>query len=218
MVEDPRAEALRRLDEDYIRGAIGAEEYTQLRKRVLEGEVPSATAQPSYWPPPPAGAPAPPPQYAPYADVPGVDPVTGQPLAGWGRRAGALLLDSLFYIVTFVPTIAWAITTEDPVTGEISPVAAWVLVVQLLIFPTLYSWLAVGIWGHTLGKKALGIEIRRAEDAGRIGYARALGRAVSVIFLSFCTLPLVLSYLWPLWDQRNQTLHDKMASSIVVRS
>jgi uncharacterized RDD family membrane protein YckC len=38
-----------------------------------------------------------------------------------------------------------------------------------------------------------------------------------VLFLSFCSLPLLLSYLWPLWDQRNQTLHDKMVGSIVVR-
>jgi hypothetical protein len=27
----------------------------------------------------------------------------------------------------------------------------------------------------------------------------------------------LLDYLWPLWDGRNQTLHDKVANSIVVR-
>jgi uncharacterized RDD family membrane protein YckC len=30
-------------------------------------------------------------------------------------------------------------------------------------------------------------------------------------------LPLLLAYLWPLWDKRNQTLYDKMASTLVVR-
>jgi uncharacterized RDD family membrane protein YckC len=39
-----------------------------------------------------------------------------------------------------------------------------------------------------------------------------------VLFLSFCSLPLLISYLWPLWDSRNQTLHDKMASTIVVKN
>ena len=31
------------------------------------------------------------------------------------------------------------------------------------------------------------------------------------------TLPLILDYLWPLWDDRNQTLHDKAVSTVVVR-
>ena len=33
----------------------------------------------------------------------------------------------------------------------------------------------------------------------------------------FFLLPLVLAYLWPLWDKRNQTLDDKMVNTIVVR-
>ena len=28
----------------------------------------------------------------------------------------------------------------------------------------------------------------------------------------------LLDVLWPLWDDRNQTLHDKVVSSIAVRS
>jgi hypothetical protein len=28
---------------------------------------------------------------------------------------------------------------------------------------------------------------------------------------------LLLAYLWPLWDKRNQTLYDKIVSTIVVR-
>jgi uncharacterized RDD family membrane protein YckC len=31
-------------------------------------------------------------------------------------------------------------------------------------------------------------------------------------------LPLLLAYLWPIWDRRNQTLYDKMAGTIVVRT
>jgi uncharacterized RDD family membrane protein YckC len=39
-----------------------------------------------------------------------------------------------------------------------------------------------------------------------------------VLLLSIVTIPILLSYLWPLWDTRNQTLHDKMANTIVVRT
>jgi len=226
MTDDQRAEALRRLQDDYFRGAISAEEYEQLRKRMQEEEVAAAQEQlqqpPPYWPPPPPGTPVPaaPAQYLGYSGipVPGIDPFTGARLAGWGRRAGALLLDSLIYILSLIPAIALGIATEDPVTEEPGEIAVWILVVQLFLVPIVYGWLAVGRFGATLGKHIVGIRVRRSEDAGRVGYARALGRVASVLFLSFCSLPLLVSYLWPLWDRRNQTLHDKMASTIVVRN
>ncbi len=87
----------------------------------------------------------------------------------------------------------------------------------LLLFPFLYQWLMVGRWGQTLGKMALGIRVVRAEDAGPVGYARAAGRVAAVWLLGIFVLPLLLAYLWPLWDRRNQTLYDKLASTIVVR-
>ena len=71
--------------------------------------------------------------------------------------------------------------------------------------------------GTELGKMALGIRVVRNEDADRVSYPRALGRASSVWVLGIFSLPLLLAYLWPLWDRRNQTLYDKMASTIVVR-
>jgi len=34
--------------------------------------------------------------------------------------------------------------------------------------------------------------------------------------LGFFALPLLVAYLWPLWE-RKQTLYDKMVNTIVVR-
>jgi uncharacterized RDD family membrane protein YckC len=31
-------------------------------------------------------------------------------------------------------------------------------------------------------------------------------------------IPLIIDLLWPLWDKRNQTLHDKFAKTLIVRS
>jgi hypothetical protein len=31
-------------------------------------------------------------------------------------------------------------------------------------------------------------------------------------------IPAVLDYLWPLWDRRNQALHDKVVSSVVIKA
>jgi uncharacterized RDD family membrane protein YckC len=65
---------------------------------------------------------------------------------------------------------------------------------------------------------ALGERVVRAEDGGPAGYARAFGRMISQSLLGLFVLPLLLAYLWPLWDRRNQTLYDKMVGTIVVRS
>jgi hypothetical protein len=37
-----------------------------------------------------------------------------------------------------------------------------------------------------------------------------------LILLSL-SIPHYLDLLWPLWDRQNQTLHDKVASTLVVR-
>jgi len=61
------------------------------------------------------------------------------------------------------------------------------------------------------------VKVVRSTDAGRVSYMRALGRAVSTWLLGVLFVPILLAYLWPLWDRRNQTLYDKMAGTIVVR-
>jgi uncharacterized RDD family membrane protein YckC len=220
-------EALKRLEQDYLRGAIDAEEYARLRSQVMSRPSstdfpPPSPQQPTYVQPThvqPAQT-----QTSPaYADTTApyyatdVDPITQARLAGWGRRVAALLLDALVYVIAFIPTIVWSATTADPATDEISDAAAGVLVAQGFFLPFLYTWIMHGVWGQTLGKMALGIAVRRGEDAARIGFARALGRSASVLVLGIITIPLLLSYLWPLWDGRNQTIHDKMAGTIVVK-
>ena len=59
---------------------------------------------------------------------------------------------------------------------------------------------------------------------GVLGYGRALARAVfegvlRLINLLFFLLGLVwvLDMLFPLWDKKRQTLHDKVAGSVVLR-
>lgn len=78
----------------------------------------------------------------------------------------------------------------------------------------LYFTLLTGEGGQTLGKMLLGIRVIM-EDGSRIGYGRSfirsLGYIVSIFFGSF------LGFLWALWDRKNQTWHDKIAGTIVIR-
>jgi uncharacterized RDD family membrane protein YckC len=96
------------------------------------------------------------------------------------------------------------------------PVAAEIFV-PFVAGVFLYTWLMHGRYGQTLGKMAVGIKVVRGADGGRVSYARAFGRALAESALGFGTLPLVLSYFWPLWDRRRQALHDKIAGTTVVR-
>ena len=95
--------------------------------------------------------------------------------------------------------------------------------------------------GSSLGMRAVGVEVRTVEPVtGRLPWGvvvrRVLAFQLGVILVTAC-LPLginghvgllllavilglawfVLDVLWPLWDRRNQTLHDKIAGTLLVR-
>jgi uncharacterized RDD family membrane protein YckC len=66
----------------------------------------------------------------------------------------------------------------------------------------------------TIGKKALGLKVATL-SGDRISFGQATGRFfgkyVSAIIL-------LIGYLMMLWDDRKQTLHDKMAATLVLRN
>lgn len=87
----------------------------------------------------------------------------------------------------------------------------------------------LGFWRWkqaTPGKLAAGIRIRRRETPGPMPWSTMLPRFLFVQALAFLAyvpwlgivflLVSVLDYLWPLWDSRNQALHDKIARTNVV--
>jgi uncharacterized RDD family membrane protein YckC len=59
--------------------------------------------------------------------------------------------------------------------------------------------------------------VQHERTGNPIGYGSAAGRYLITVAFGIFYLPLLLDYLWPLWDDRNQTLHDKVVSSVVVR-
>ena len=56
------------------------------------------------------------------------------------------------------------------------------------------------------------------DHGGSIGYGRSFGRYAITFLFAIFILPVLLDYLWPLWDPKNQALHDKVAGSFVVRA
>jgi uncharacterized RDD family membrane protein YckC len=77
--------------------------------------------------------------------------------------------------------------------------------------------------GQTLGKQALNIAVVR-ENNQSIGFWFAFLRQVVVINWLFGIpsqilygIPIIIDYLWPLWDNKHQALHDKIVKTRVVR-
>jgi uncharacterized RDD family membrane protein YckC len=143
--------------------------------------------------------------------------VTAGELAGWGSRLGAYLLDTLLLLVPLALVIG-IVFALDP--DESSGLWALVVVAYLasLVVPFVYfAIMHGGERGQTFGKRALGIRV--VDEAGRsIGYGRAFGRYAITFAFGIFVLPIVLDYLWPLWDRKNQALHDKTVGSVVVRA
>ena len=134
--------------------------------------------------------------------------------ASWGRRAAALIIDNLLLIIPAVGFFALVYAPNDTV----SVIAAFLAIFFWIGFPFIYFTYLIGKTGQTFGKRWLGIRVEHADRGGPIGYGAAFGRYGMVFIFSIFTFPLVLDYLFPLWDSRNQALHDKVVSSIVVRA
>jgi uncharacterized RDD family membrane protein YckC len=75
-----------------------------------------------------------------------------------------------------------------------------------------------GARGQTVGKMVMAIAVKDPISGGSIGYGRAFVRwlVATVLWYAF-TIPGVIDVLFPLWDSKKQTIHDKAANSIVVK-
>lgn len=196
---------------------------------------------PGYQPPPPPGY-QPPPGYGQpppgYGQPPPTNPYesqTGGPPVGvyasWWSRVGAQLLDGLIALaVIIVPLIVGLVigfkdVETDPVTDEITGgVAAsgiLILVLTLLLYLGFDLWnrgVRVGKRGQSFGKQIVGIRIVRATDGQLLGGGGGFLRWLMTLVFGFVPCGSLLDVLWPLWDDRHQTLHDKVVSTISVRT
>jgi uncharacterized RDD family membrane protein YckC len=95
-------------------------------------------------------------------------------------------------------------------------------VVSAAYFGGLVAW-----QGRTLGQRAMGLFVVRAEDGGKLPVDRAFLRAVifwgpGVVGLvpavgSIAGLIALIGLLSAAWDQRKQGWHDKLGRSLVVK-
>lgn len=151
--------------------------------------------------------------------------------AGWWMRLGAFLIDGLILgiptrIVIYalrnrLPTEIDTCTVDgrrglcEELTSRSFAIVVFVAISILVLEAIFYYGYLEGRLGQTLGKRVVGIRVIDADTAQFIGMGRGIGRYFARL-LSW--LPCGLGYLWPLWDDRKQTFHDKIVRSVVVRT
>ena len=95
---------------------------------------------------------------------------------------------------------------------------ALLVMLSMLVFVLLYwGGHLTGRVGRTPGKAALRLRVVSVSDrTSAIGFGRGVGRFVVDAAISIVPFGFVIDHLWPLWDDQNQTLHDKAVRSVVI--
>ena len=166
----------------------------------------------------------------------GVGPPPGVQYASWGARVGAHLLNQLLLLAAMIPAgvvlLVGAIATQAPVrpseSGQLAtagtsqlPMPVIALTVALFL-----AALGFGVWncwragscGQSLGKQWVGIHLVNHTTLRPPGGWTSIAKAtIRGVIGTFCGLYPLATLLWPLWDERKQTLEDKMLNTLVVR-
>ncbi|GAA1532348.1 RDD family protein [Kribbella lupini] len=137
-------------------------------------------------------------------------------LASWGSRVLASIVDSLVPIIIILAGVFGAVAVSGSLE-TMSDAGSTVLVICYLgsfVFQIWNRLIRQGRTGQSLGKKVCGLKVVSAETGELIGLGRNFGREVcALIFNNVC----FLNVLWPLWDDKHQTWHDKVVSDIVIK-
>lgn len=188
---------------------------------------PGAYPPPGTYPPPGYGSPdygSPgygAPGYGPpaWSPAPGsAEPTAGDGrLAGWWYRVGATVIDGIILLV-FESVVGAVLGAGLLGTTHASGSLAVARVVDL-VGALAYQGLLLSYRGQTVGMMAVGTRIVDARSGGGIGVGRGVLRAaIEGLLAVLLFLPWVVDVLWPLWDRRNQTLHDKIVGTLILRT
>jgi len=158
----------------------------------------------------------------------------GVPLAPWGKRFAAWVVDGLILAVVG-GIISWFATprlselfSQMVTAAQAGDQARLVEIQNELTGPavqfSLFLWLVATAYclvfwttiAQTPGKMALGISVRRAAEPGPLPLGTAVMRRLVPLAGQFVPFLSLLDGLWPLWDDKRQALHDKIAATNVV--
>jgi uncharacterized RDD family membrane protein YckC len=193
-----------------------------------------------YPPPPPGGGGYPPPQGAGYPQgypgtAQGVGSLPQEAYTSWIARVGAYLIDvipvaivcgviaGIFTGIAAATAQNSTCTDSDGNTTNCSTLTGfgWFMIVLAYVIPIILG-LAYTIWnygyrqgttGSSIGKSVLKFKVVSEATGQPIGFGMSILRQIAHIVDSIiCNI----GYLFPLWDQKRQTLADKIMSTVCL--
>ncbi len=182
-----------------------------------------------FGPPPPPPPPASPPPSA-YGYTAGPTDRFGRPLADWWQRLVAIIVDAL--ILSVPKGIITSIFVGATSSGGVFQ-SHWAA--SLVVIGIIFAIVDIGYFallngsekGQTVGQMMLGIAVRDEPSGGAIGPERAGIRIVVLypgvllgwipVIGPIAGLYALVAALSPLWDNRRQGFHDKVAHTDVIK-
>ena len=151
--------------------------------------------------------------------------------AQWGTRAVGYIIDSLLVgalviVLGLVAALAFGGLGSLATSGGDSDAMRAIGGMGCCLFVSLITVgsLVVGLYnkvylvakrGSSIGQGVMKIKVVDG-NGNLLSQSSALIRLLAQIGLGFVPLGSVIDLLWPLWDQRRQTLHDKAVSCYVI--
>ena len=189
-------------------------------------------AGPGYYGYPPPGYGFPPPGYGFRPPPPGWSP-GGQPLASFGERLLAWLLDVAIVVVAdiilvgppFLLLFLNAPSDNEP-AGPLAAgwvfawlgIEAWAMVAG---FGVTYVYFVELMWrsGQTVGKRVMNLRVVPLNPGESLSRGTAVKRwLIESVVAGVVGFLSLIDGLWQLWDKPfQQTLHDKVAQTVVVK-
>ena len=139
---------------------------------------------------------------------------SGATLAPWGKRAAGALVDLSVPVGIVASAAALAVAGRVLQYHVLLPLFLALGAVGAVAF-TLRNLVNQGHTGQTMGKVRLGLCLVREHDGFPVGPGPSVARQA---LHGLDTVPMLLGWLWPLWDEKRQTFADKICSSVVVVS
>ncbi|HET6153611.1 MAG TPA: RDD family protein [Marmoricola sp.] len=164
----------------------------------------------------------------------------GTVLAGWWMRVLAQVLDAIISlpltVLAATPIVLWqwdsihhwfsAVSdaanngTPEPSNPPLLHVGTgpWFALTGSVIVASYLYQVVFLLWKQaTPGKMIVGLRVRLRE-APNLPAGAVFARLGITLLIGFCGISALLDYLWPLWDDKRQALHDKVAKTNVVRT
>jgi uncharacterized RDD family membrane protein YckC len=143
--------------------------------------------------------------------------VAGYGLASLWRRFGALILDMIALTALGSLILIWAANRwkgADAASLHLTGAPLLATTVGTALLGILYFWIMEAIFGATLGKAFLGIQVRRVTGEGpgfRAAFIRTLARLLDVLPAFY-----LLGWLFAVLSMKRQRIGDRMAGTVVI--